>query len=120
MSQEKKVIAVDEGVKRVMNNRTLYNRLLGNFKGREMTEEIISAIKEKDWERAKIGAHTLKGVASNLAIHLMSDTVDELEAKIIIVKEKGGETNGEISSYIPILEECLTTVENAIQEILAE
>ena len=119
MAEEKKVIAVEEGMKRVMNKQDLYHRLLRNFKGREMTGEIINAIKEKDWERVKTGSHTLKGVASNLAIHLMADTMNELEAKVTMLEKAGGEISDEITAYIPILEECLATVENAIQEILA-
>lgn len=61
-------INVDEAMRRFMNNEKLLMRFLQKFKEDMSYENLIKAMEEKDCEKAFEAAHTLKGVAGNLAM----------------------------------------------------
>ena len=104
------VIAVDEGVKRVLNNEQLYFRLLNKFSGREMAEQIITATKDGDFKVAAAKCHALKGTAANLAMHPLADAVAQIEELLVADESPEG--------LFPGLYEQLEAVEEAIKEIV--
>jgi HPt (histidine-containing phosphotransfer) domain-containing protein len=73
-------INVEDGVKRLMNNRALYLKLLNSFQGRDLAQKIIDAIDSKNYEAIAHAAHTLKGVAANLSLTALSEISLQIES----------------------------------------
>lgn len=105
------VIAVEEGLRRVVNNKQLFFRLLNNFSGRNMADQIITAVQSGDFEGAAAACHGLKGAAANLAMHPLADIVGKIEERL-----RAGESPDDL---FPILHESLDAVEAAITEIVS-
>jgi HPt (histidine-containing phosphotransfer) domain-containing protein len=99
-------INVEEGIKRLMNNRTLYLKLLNNFQGRYLTQKIIEAIDAKNYEAVAQSAHTLKGVAANLSLTALSEITLQIEllakqsSDAVHLKEKLNETAEKTLTFI--------------------
>ena len=72
-------INVNDGKTRVMNNLALYTRLLGKFKGREMTDGLLEAIKAGDNAKAIQQAHALRGTAANLGFPVLHEVTEKIE-----------------------------------------
>ncbi|MCL2399084.1 MAG: Hpt domain-containing protein [Defluviitaleaceae bacterium] len=109
---DQKVISIEEGLKRVRNNKVLYLRLLNNFNGHTLLNDIVQATENNDLDEVANAVHTLKGVSSNLAMNLLADVLEQMEVKL-----KAGEN---IESFIPILEENLKEIEESIKSFAAE
>ena len=106
------VIAVEEGIKRVVNNKKLFLRLLTNFKGRSMVMQIIETAKAGDFDAGEKASHALKGVAANLAMHQLAAAASQAEESM----KAGTAINGLEAELLS----CLEAVEAAIADILAE
>jgi len=97
MSDDIVYINVNEGLKRVMNNTKLFCNLLTKFKAYTHVNEIETSIAEGDIEKARVAAHTLKGLAANLSLAELYKQIAELEmhlkegkkdtAQLVLVKE---------------------------------
>ncbi|MCL2840478.1 MAG: Hpt domain-containing protein [Defluviitaleaceae bacterium] len=72
-------INVAEGKTRVMNNLKLYTSLLGRFKGRDMTNDLLASIKDGDKIKAAQHAHALRGTAANLGFTVLYGITEEIE-----------------------------------------
>jgi HPt (histidine-containing phosphotransfer) domain-containing protein len=67
----------EEGKKRVMNNGKLYAKLLTKFKSDTNLENLSASAEAEDWDKARIAAHTLKGLAANLSLtELFNQSLD--------------------------------------------
>ena len=75
------VIDVESGMARVINNKKLYYKLLGSCNIREMAEELIAAVKNKE-EEAVHFAHKMKGVAANLSLDALLKAVIDIEMRL--------------------------------------
>jgi HPt (histidine-containing phosphotransfer) domain-containing protein len=75
-------VDLEEGLKRVMNNKKLYVRLLTKFKDETRLDDLFDAISGGDMEAARVKAHTLKGVSANLSLKYLFTKTQELEAQI--------------------------------------
>ena len=73
-------IDVNDGKARVMNNMGLYTTLLKKFKGRQMADELLAAIKTSDTETVTQVAHALRGTAGNLSLPKLQTVSSEIEA----------------------------------------
>jgi len=106
------VIDVQDGLRRLANNKKLYIRLLTNFKGREMADEVIKGVKENDHAKVSAAAHAIKGVASNLGFTKLTEAAKYIEeqAKMQIISD------GAEAMIDQAAEECI----NAIAAFLAE
>jgi HPt (histidine-containing phosphotransfer) domain-containing protein len=82
MADEVVYINFDEGVKRVMNNTKLYVKLLGKFKTDTDFGELEGALAAGDMEKARIQAHTIKGIAANLSLTELFKQAQALESQI--------------------------------------
>jgi HPt (histidine-containing phosphotransfer) domain-containing protein len=71
-----------DGVKRVMNNAKLYVKLLGKFRDDTKIDDLEAAVAAGDFEKAQGAAHTIKGVAGNLALTELFKQSLELETQI--------------------------------------
>jgi len=81
-------INIEEGVKRLMNNTSLYAKLLAKFKEDTRLNELDAALNIGDMEKAKTAVHTLKGLAANLALTELHKQSLEIETQI-----KAGKVN---------------------------
>jgi HPt (histidine-containing phosphotransfer) domain-containing protein len=75
-------VNLDEGKNRVMNNLKLYIKLLTKFKTGTTLDNFFAALDAGDYPKAQIEAHTIKGLAANLALsELFKQTLD-VEAQV--------------------------------------
>ena len=100
------------GIVRMMNNKALYVRLLTKFKSTDNIASLDAAIKAGDMDLIKMEAHTLKGVAANLALDGLSakaaaldlavkeGRVNDIEELFNTIKESYTVTMAEIEVYI--------------------
>lgn len=72
-------INVRDGKTRVMNNLKLYTSLLGKFKARPMTEELLAAIGNSDYDTVVQRAHALRGTAGNLGFPILLEVTQQIE-----------------------------------------
>jgi HPt (histidine-containing phosphotransfer) domain-containing protein len=71
-----------EGLNRLLNNTRLYARLLTKFKTETSLAELNAAVAAGDAEKARVAAHTLKGVAGNLSLPEFCGQIKAAEAQI--------------------------------------
>ena len=72
-------INMEDGLKRLLGNQTLYSKLLSSFGGRAMADELVKAIDDKDNAKIIQVAHALKGVSSNLGMLKLADIASKIE-----------------------------------------
>jgi HPt (histidine-containing phosphotransfer) domain-containing protein len=82
MADEKIYINVEEGIGRVVNNSKLYAKLLGKFKADPNMADLSACLSAGDLEKAKVCAHTLKGLAANLSLTELFERTRDLETGI--------------------------------------
>ena len=104
------VIDVQDGMKRVLNNKQLYYKLLERYQGRKQAEEIIKAASAGDFETAASLSHALKGVAGNLSMKPLASVCLQVEEHL-----KRSEYSDEL---FDTLMENIEAVENEIAELL--
>lgn len=102
----------DEGLKRVMNNTKLYVRLLDKFRTDTRLDELFARLEAGDYEKARIAAHTVKGVAANLSLTELFEKVKDLESQI---KEKSVQP-GAPDTVKTVFEETLKKVDEVIAQ----
>jgi len=84
MADEVVYIDFADGLKRVVNNKKLYVKLLAKFKDNKL-DDLEAAVAANDMEKARNAAHTIKGVAANLSLTELYKQSLALETQI-----KGG------------------------------
>ena len=75
---------VGQGLRRVIGSIPLYLSLLRKFVSgqRDVPDQILQALDQRDWEQAEILAHTLKGVAGNIGATGLQQLATELDALV--------------------------------------
>ncbi|MDR1220587.1 MAG: Hpt domain-containing protein [Treponema sp.] len=101
----------EEGLKRVMNNKKLYVRLLTKFKNETNLTELVHSIEEKDYEKAEASAHTLKGLSGNLSLTALYEKASALDAQL-----KNQTVDADAVADITA---CFNETQKAIEEVLA-
>lgn len=101
---------VEEGLARLLNDEDLYKEMMGIFLEDENYEELKKALDAGDVETAYRCAHTLKGVASNLSITSIHDTVVPLVELL-----RAGSMDGADAMYAE-----LTTVYENVCSVIKE
>lgn len=71
-------IDVDGAVARFVNNETLFVTYLKTFPGQEQYNNIKPNIEKKDYDEAYKAAHAIKGIAGNLGIIPVFDSVNKM------------------------------------------
>ena len=74
-------INVEEGLKRLMNDKKLYFKLLNSFDGKKYANELTANINAGDFKAAAVTAHTIKGIAANLGLTALCELSKEVEMK---------------------------------------
>jgi len=75
-------IDFEDGLKRVMNNKPFFIKMLGRFKDDPNLQRMEEALAANDFEKAQIAAHTLKGLAGNLSLTELFKQSREIETQI--------------------------------------
>ena len=73
-------IDLADGIKRVVNNKKLYFRLVGKFDCQKMVQDVIDHVKAQDYTAATHATHALRGTASNLGFVNIGNIASEIEA----------------------------------------
>jgi len=82
MADDTVYVNVTEGSARVMKNIKLYVKLLTKFRSDNNLDDIEAALAAGDLATAQSAAHTIKGVAANLALTELFKQCLELETQI--------------------------------------
>ncbi|MCL1993999.1 MAG: Hpt domain-containing protein [Spirochaetes bacterium] len=82
MASDAVFINFQEGVGRMMNNVKLFTKLLGKFINDAKLDKLEEALAGGDFDKAYAEAHTIKGLAANLAMTELASKILELEAQI--------------------------------------
>ncbi|MDR0301982.1 MAG: Hpt domain-containing protein [Treponema sp.] len=75
-------IDFEDGVKRVMNNKAFFIKMLVKFKDDPNIKNLEDALSANDYEKAQVAAHTLKGIAGNLSLTELFKQSREIETQI--------------------------------------
>jgi HPt (histidine-containing phosphotransfer) domain-containing protein len=102
----------DGGVKRVMGNTGLYVKLLGKFKADTNFADLAAGLSAGDLEKARISAHTLKGLAANLSLTGLYDRIRDLEARI----KEGAVPEGAMDTVKNVYDETLKKLDEVIAQ----
>ena len=72
-------IDLADGIKRVVNNKKLYFRLVGKFDCKKMVQEVVDNVKAQDHVKASHATHALRGTAANLGFVNIGNIASEIE-----------------------------------------
>lgn len=103
-------IGVEEGIRRLMNNKKLYFGLLKRFEGRQMANEIISNINDADFPSISKNAHKLKGVAANLELIELKNLASDIEGR--------AKMEVDCTDMVDALDKAVNTVTKLIETLL--
>jgi signal transduction histidine kinase/DNA-binding response OmpR family regulator/HPt (histidine-containing phosphotransfer) domain-containing protein len=108
-------IDMADGLRRVAGNKRLYRSLLEQFAAKQADADlrIAEALNNRDRESAERFAHTVKGVAGNLAIATVRDAAAKLEKAI-------RENDAAVTTPLAELKSALAPVVDAIRTALGE
>jgi len=112
MADDAVYVNVTEGSARVMKNLKLYVKLLTKFRNDNNLNDLEAAIAAGDMEKAQGAAHTIKGVAANLALTELFKQCLELETQI-----KGGAANpAQLETVKTVFATTLQEIDKVITE----
>jgi len=103
-------IDFEDGVKRVMNNKAFFIKMLVKFKDDPNLNNLEAALAANDYEKAQVAAHTLKGLSGNLSLTELFKQSREIEAQI-----KAKSVNpGQLDALKDVYKQTLAEVEKVI------
>ena len=105
-------IDLADGIKRVVNNKKLYFRLVGKFDCKKMINDVIDSVKAQDYTKATHATHALRGTASNLGFVNIGNIASEIE--VLCKKEE------DASHLLDSLAEAGDILAKNIAQVLAE
>ncbi|MEE5990219.1 MAG: Hpt domain-containing protein [Lachnospiraceae bacterium] len=104
-------IDYDGGLKRCLNDTSLYERVLCKFPGDKSYSKIVEALESADAKAAFEAAHTLKGVSANLGLTDLYDSVFPLVEEL----RNASDTNG----AAPLMPSVTSNYERVIKALEA-
>ncbi len=104
-----------DGLNRVAGNRRLYRDLLGQFatKQSDAAAQISAALESRDSKLAERIAHTVKGVAGNLAITEVQSAAQKVEKAI---RDGQDSVAAPLDAFASLLRAQVHAIERALQE----
>ena len=108
-------INLADGLNRVAGNRRLYRDLLGQFAAKQgdAAAQISAALESKDLKLAELIAHTVKGVAGNLAITDVQSAAQKVEKAI---RDGQDSVAVPLDAFATLLRAQVHAIEQALQE----
>jgi HPt (histidine-containing phosphotransfer) domain-containing protein len=101
-----------EGLKRVVNNKKLYVKLLTQFRTGYNLDDLLALSEAEEWEKAQAAAHTIKGIAANLSLTELFNQSLAVETQI-----KGKSLNPESLESLKL---CFAETLTAVDEVIAQ
>ena len=107
-------INVADGLNRVAGNRRLYRDLLGQFAAKQgdAAAQISAALESGDSKLAERIAHTVKGVAGNLAITEVQSAAQKVEKAI----REGQDVTVPLDAFATVLGTQVHAIQQALRE----
>jgi len=105
-------IDFEDGVKRVMNNKAFFIKMLVKFKDDPNIKNLEAALAANDYEKAQVAAHTLKGLSGNLSLTELFKQSREIEAQI--------KTKSVNPGQLDILKDIYTQTLVEIEKVITE
>jgi len=105
-------IDFEDGIKRVMNNKAFFVKMLVKFKDDPNLKNLEAALAANDYEKAQVAAHTLKGLSGNLSLTELFKQSREIEAQI---KEKSVK-DGQLDIVKDVYKQTLEEIEKVIAD----
>ncbi|ULQ58733.1 response regulator [Brucepastera parasyntrophica] len=109
---DEEYLNLEEGLGRVMGNKALYTKLLSRFKAETNPDELFTEIEQKNFDKAQVLAHTIKGVAANLSLKKLFMLMQKLELEL-----KNGVVEPGIQEEI---KECIAQTYAVIDKVIKE
>jgi HPt (histidine-containing phosphotransfer) domain-containing protein len=106
MADELRLIDSEEGLKRVGGNLNLYKRLLQKFVDANYYAPLQEAIEAGDIEAAEQAAHTIKGVAANLALSRITAIATALDSDL----KNAGDYAANFAALKPAIDDTLEAI----------
>lgn len=102
-------VDIDGGLKRFMNNSSLYERMLKKLVSTVNGLEVMPSLKAGDIDKAIENAHTLKGVMGNLSV----TPLYEAYTKIVDLLRKNNSEEAEeiLEKALPIQKDILDCID---------
>ncbi len=106
-------IDVMQGMQTFVGNISLYKKLLLKFADREahFTDKFLTSLKDADSLAPERCAHTLKGVAGNIAAKEVQQAADVLESSC-----RNAESEDKLVAYLEVVQAKINTVVNGIKK----
>ena len=101
----KKFIDVEDGLKRIRNNKKLYTMIMNSFLADTHLGELQQQIENGDSENAAKTAHLIKGLVGNLSLTAAYDMCVSIEAQL----KSGGDAS---AALVEMLEVFDSTIED--------
>jgi FOG: HPt domain len=105
-------IDFEDGIKRVMNNKAFFIKMLVKFKDDPNLKNLEAALAANDYEKAQVAAHTLKGLSGNLSLTELFKQSREIEAQI--------KTKAVNPGQLDILKDVYTQTLVEIEKVITE
>lgn len=113
MPEEIKLIDMETALKRVAGNKMLYGKLLQKFLESKEPQALQDALQNGDWAQGAELAHTLKGVAGNLAL----DALFESSTELMVQLREGAPGDEAVQTYRQALEDTRSAVEALLPQL---
>ena len=109
-------IDIDEGIERLGGNKDIYIEILNDFQknNHPIFQQFSEKIQKRQWDKAKLLSHALKGSAGNLALIQLYQVSIELD---LAVKNQQIE---QITQLLPLFEQALNETFTTIKKIVLE
>ncbi|MDR2094730.1 MAG: Hpt domain-containing protein [Treponema sp.] len=112
MADDVVYVNIEDALKRVMNNKKLYTKLLGKFINDMNMDELLVTVQSGDYENAQKQAHTIKGAAANLALIELWHRIQDFEVQIKAKDVKPGMPEA--------VKVCYDTTIDEIKKVIAQ
>lgn len=109
-------VDVETGLKRFMNNESLYMKFLTKFLSEPTYEKLRDCIQDEDYQEAFRQAHTLKGVSANLSMTLLTEKVSELVELLRNCENASGEVAEKAKEYMNEITERYLAVSDILKQ----
>jgi hypothetical protein len=100
----------DDGLKRFMNNSSLYEKMLGKLPKHVRELEVMPYFESHDYQKALENAHTLKGVMGNLSITPLYVAYTDIVA--LLRKDDPDSAKHILADVLPTQERIISCIEH--------
>jgi len=108
---DRKILDYETGLNRFMGKEVLFKKFLLKFLDDQSYVRLKENIEKKDCDEAFREAHTLKGVAANLALNELSEAASEI-TELLRAKNLDG-----AAEKMPVLDDAHVRVQGMLEQL---